>query len=141
MCQIKRQYDWQQTKKWKESPTDWISGYFGFFSRLELIEALAISKKILYRAIYLYQQAIAMKSVNIEPHYDCSNFVHYIHARANMTTERAFNSLQIREGIVTKKAVMTNKIEAEIYWYTHIPAPLRRFYPQLIDYQPSGRTV
>lgn len=129
-----RQYDWQQTKKMKENPTDWI-GYFAFSSRLELIKALAISKKNFVRAIYLYQQTMPMKSVNIESYYDCSNFVHYIHARANMTTERAFNSLQIREGIVTKSSDDNNKIEAEIYWYTHIPAPLRRFTPQLIDYQ------
>ena len=129
-----RQYDWQQTKKMKENPTDWI-GYFAFSSRLELIKALAISKKNFVRAIYLYQQTMPMKSVNIESYYDCSNFVHYIHARANMTTERAFNSLQIREGIVTKSSDDNNKIEAEIYWYTHIPAPLRRVTPQLIDYQ------
>ena len=47
-----RLYDWQQTKKVKESPTDWI-GYFAFSSRLALIKALAISKKNFVRAIYL----------------------------------------------------------------------------------------
>lgn len=129
-----RQYDWQQTKRIKESPTDWI-GYFAFSSRLELIKALAISKKNFVRAIYLYQQTVPMKSMKIEQDYDCSNFVNYIHARANMTTERAFNSLQIREGIVTKSSDDNTKIEAEIYWFTHIPASLRRFTPQLIDYQ------
>ena len=39
-----RQYDWQQTKKVKESPTDWI-GYFAFSSRLELIKALAMATR------------------------------------------------------------------------------------------------
>ena len=109
----KRQYDWQKTKRLKESPTDWI-GYFAFSSRLELIKALAISKRNFGRALYRYQQAVDMTAVKVEQYYDCSHFVSYIHARANMTTERAFNSLQIRDGIVTKSSEDNDKIQAEI---------------------------
>ena len=76
-----------------------------------------------------------MQLVKTGLYYDCSSFVSYIHARANMTTERAFNALQIQDGIVTKSSDDNDKIQAEIYWFTHIPASLRRFTPQLIDYQ------
>lgn len=129
-----RQYDWHQTRRLRESPTGWV-GYFAFSSRLELIKALAICKKNFMRAIYRYQEVVGMQLVKTGLYYDCSSFVSYIHARANMTTERAFNALQIQDGIVTKSSDDNDKIQAEIYWFTHIPASLRRFTPQLIDYQ------
>ncbi len=130
-------YHWHEQKKPRDNPSDWI-GYFAFSSRLDLIKALAISKKSAKRAVYEYQQHIPMQLIDITDYYDCSHFDDYIHARANMTTERAFNSLVIKDGLVTKTSEVTHKIQAEIYWFTHIPVNLRRFTPQLIDYREVG---
>lgn len=130
-------HNWQERKKHRENPNDWI-GYFAFSSRLDLIKSLAICKKSFTRAVYHYQQSIPMPSVSMSRFYDCSHFDDYIHARAHMTTERAFNSLQIKDGLVTKSSDDNHKIQAEIYWFTHIPVSLRRFTPQLIDYRDGG---
>lgn len=132
-----RTFSFHERKKYRENPIDWI-GYFAFSSRLELIKALAISKKSATKAIYRYQQQIPMQLIDVTGFYDSTHFDDYIHARANMTTERAFNSLTIKDGLVTKRSEDNHKIQAEIYWFTHIPASLRRFTPQLIDYRETG---
>lgn len=132
-----RNFSFQARKKHRENPSDWI-GYFAFSSRLDLIKALAISKKSFTKAVYRYQQHVTMQLVTITGVYHCTHFDDYIHARANMTTQRAFNSLVIKSGLVTKRSEDHHKIQAEIYWFTHIPTSLRRFTPQLIDYQATG---
>jgi hypothetical protein len=51
-----------------------------------------------------------------------------------MTTQRAFNSLEISAGEVSKRSLSKNsKIEAESHWYHSLPYALRKYVPAILS--------
>ncbi|MGY4865051.1 hypothetical protein ACWCM2_03360, partial [Pasteurella multocida] len=57
----------------------------------------------------------------------------YFRSRSAITTQRAFNSLKISNGVVWKSGSPARKIEAEGNWLKHLPVNLKRFTPLLIQ--------
>ena len=50
-----------------------------------------------------------------------------------MASARAFNSLSATDHTILKSSRKADKISDEIAWFDHLPSPLRRFTPHLID--------
>ena len=130
-----RQSDWYDRYQRQDNESRWL-GYYCFSSKTDLVKALALSTKSFPEAISYYQDSIAVSEVQPKDWYNCSHFSSYFDARSSITTQRSFNALIIKSGIVTKTSNDDIKIQAEIYWFSHLPAKLRRFTPQFID---SGR--
>lgn len=127
-----RQSDWYDRYQRQDNESGWL-GYFAFSSKANLVKSLALSVKIFPDAIKRYQNSIAMSEVQPTDWYNCSHFNSYFDARSSITTQRSFNALIIESGIVTKTSDHDIKIQAEIYWFSHLPPKLRRFTPQFID--------
>lgn len=130
-----RQRDWCDRYHYHDHELQWL-GYFSFSSKANLVKSLALSIKNFSEAVTHYQKSVSMHKVQPKNWYNCSRINSYFDARSNITTQRSFNALNIESGIVTKSSVHDIKIQAEIYWFAHLPPKLKRFTPQFID---SGR--
>lgn len=130
-----RQRDWCDRYQYHDHELQWL-GYFSFSSKANLVKSLALSIKNFSEAVTHYQTSVSMHKVQPKNWYNCSRINSYFDARSNITTQRSFNALNIESGIVTKSSVHDIKIQAEIYWFAHLPPKLKRFTPQFID---SGR--
>lgn len=60
---------------------------------------------------------------------DCGIATNYFNAKKTITTERAFNSLKIRNGYVCKSSSMDNRIKAEQNWFDSLPKELSLYIP------------
>lgn len=125
-------YDWEVEKIENHSESVWC-GYFAFSDVNFLKSKLRLSKGNFISAIKLYDYGLKMKRHNINTWYDFGHINTYIQSRTRLTTERAFNSLVIRDGCVRKTGKPFKKIIAEAAWYKGIPLDLRVFCPQLLD--------
>lgn len=130
----KDDYIWQSSGK-----GDFVwSGFFAFSSPKQFVRALAISQGDFIKAVESYAEEQQTSYINVENWYDFGHINTYFHSRSTITTQRAFNSLRIHDGVVWKSGTPPRKIEAEANWFTNLPAGLKRFTPQLIQ---SGNTV
>lgn len=85
-----------------------------------------------FRAIKRYAISRQVLHSRIDHCYFLTNATCYFHARAFLTTERAFNRLRIEHTVLKKFSSKGEKIRAEAHWFEHTPAPLRRFIPQYL---------
>lgn len=127
-----REYNWHDEYLDNGEAVIWC-GYFSFSSRLALIKALALAKGDFIKAIYRYRSDRPMILQPVQQWYDCGHINTFFEARASITTQRSFNALTIRSGVVTKSSDDNTKIAAEIHWFNTIPPSLKRFIPQFID--------
>ena len=130
-----RQNDWYDRYQRQDHEPRWL-GYFSFSSKTNLIKALTLASHNFSTAVIYYESLVGMKQVQPTNWYNCSHFNSYFDARSSITTQRSFNALTIESGMVTKSSDNNIKVQAEIYWFSHLPPALKRFTPQLID---SGR--
>lgn len=126
-------YGWQYTLN---STAVWC-GYFAFSSSKEFIRALAIAQGDFVQAVNSYKENVGLAEIDTNSWYDFGHINTYFHSRSTITTQRAFNSLKIQDGVVWKSGTPPRKIEAEANWFAKIPVGLKRFTPQLIQ---SGTT-
>ena len=134
IAQRDQNYNWHQEFLSKSNDSFVWAGYFSFSSRLDLLRALAMSKGDFVKAIDNYRKQISVDVVEVRHWYDCGHINTYFDARANITTQRSFNSLSIDKGVVTKSSQKSLKMQAEINWFKSIPASLKKFRPQFIDH-------
>ncbi|WP_169391549.1 MULTISPECIES: hypothetical protein [Psychrobacter] len=126
-----RQSDWYDRYQRQDNESRWL-GYFAFSSKPNLTKALALSASSFIDAIHHYNDSISLKEVQPTDWYNCSHFNSYFDARSSITTQRSFNALTIDAGVVTKTSDDDVKIQAEVHWFTNLPASLKRFTPQFI---------
>lgn len=126
-------YNWKVEYREKEQSYVWC-GYFSFSSRLTLVKALAHSRGDFVKAIDAYRAVRDITLHVIKDWHDLGHVNTFFQSRALITTQRAFNTLQVRDGVVYKTGEPTIKIQAEANWFCRIPSELKRFTPQLIDH-------
>src|SRR5262249_31640844 len=86
----------------------------------------------------------AAEQANFKPVYDAGEWLDFGHlntyydSRRLLTTERAFNTIQIRQNIVTKTSGQAAKMVAEANWFETLPADLRRFVPAYLGRTEDG---
>ena len=129
-------YNWEVDKIGLEKETIW-SGYFAISNIKEFLFSLSNSGGNFSTAVRLYDQQISLARIDMGEWFDFGHINTYFNSRAKITTERSFNSLVIKDGCVKKTGEYNSKIEAEGNWYLKLPAPLKLYCPQLIQYQPS----
>jgi len=123
---------------WQTEPTDdgrdlvWC-GFFSFDRRKDLIQSLALSRGNFVKAVQTYRQRHYMDLLLLENWHDLGHVNTYFRSRAAITTQRAFNTLQVVQGVVYKTGEPDIKIQAEGSWFENLPVYLKKFAPQLID--------
>ncbi|KGQ33310.1 hypothetical protein P375_03710 [Gallibacterium genomosp. 2] len=128
-------YEWE-FKSVNDESLVWC-GYFSFSSTRLFIQTLATTQGDFTESVYLYAKYKDISYKKVSDWYDLGHINTYFRSRSIITTQRAFNSLKIENGIVWKSGTPHRKIEAEAYWFEKQPPRLKRFIPQLIQ---SGKT-
>lgn len=113
-------------------------GFFTFSSPRSFVRALAISQGDFPKAVTIYEEEKGIAYEKVNSWYDFGHINTYFQSRSIITTQRAFNSLKIENGVVWKSGTPPRKIEAEANWFKQLPAELKRFTPQLIQ---SGKNA
>lgn len=126
-------YNWKVEYQQKELSYVWC-GYFSFSSRLALVKALAHARGDFIQAVNAYRTVCAVSLYLVKDWHDLGHVNTFFQSRASITTQRAFNTLQVNDGVVYKTGEPTVKIQAEANWFSNIPTELKRFIPQLIDH-------
>ncbi|MFV2030307.1 hypothetical protein [Neisseria sp. S1] len=133
-------YAWEFEKKsTTQNPLVWC-GYFSFSSIRNFIRALANAQGSFTSAVHKYADQVEMHYPETNNWFDLGHINTYFRSRSTITTQRAFNSLKIKNGVVWKSGILPKKIEAEAKWFNALPSSLKRFTPQLIQFgQQNGK--
>jgi hypothetical protein len=129
-------YDWEvESATVKEDVEAMVwSGFFAFSSKRELIRSLSLSGSNFVKAVRKYGELKTFKHKVCVEWLDFGHVNAYFISRAKVTTQRSFNTLVIEDGVVYKSGVNASKIQAEEYWYRHIPPGVKKYMPQLLDF-------
>lgn len=128
-------YMWEvESQEMENGPLEVWCGYFSFSDKPLLTKILALSQGDFVRAVRSYNNYTELSSIYFLDWYDFGHINTYFHSRALLTTERAFNSLKIKNNILRKTGQPSRKIEAEALWFQNIPSNLKIYTPQLLNY-------
>ncbi|MEY2660309.1 MAG: hypothetical protein RLZZ123_1481 [Pseudomonadota bacterium] len=130
-------YPWEIEDRSAQDATAWC-GYFSFSNIKLLAQSLALSQGNYVDAIRHYRTVQPQSARLIEGWKDMGHINTYYRARAEFTTERAFNQLRIEDGVVRKTGTDGRKIEAESRWFSTLPPRLKKHTPQLIHCSTQG---
>lgn len=111
-----------------------ITGYFSFSSSRLLLQALTKSRGKFIRGLEIYNESRPLKKLTTGSWMDFGHIQTYYQSRAKITTQRAFNTLNISPRVVQKCSAQKNKIFAEGAWFAAMPDTLKPFMPQLISH-------
>lgn len=109
-------------------------GYFSFSDKSLLVRNLALSGGDFITAVRSYNDFKSLKPYIFERWYDFGHINTYFQSRAKLTTERAFNHLEINNSILSKTGQPSEKIKAEALWFENLPPRLKVYTPQLLTH-------
>jgi hypothetical protein len=109
-----------------------VNGYFRFSDTSLFIEAMQRAHGSFIDGINNYSQRITLKAYLTEGWYDFGHLHTYFRSKTHISTSRAFNLLQVHDGVVTKRSNMPNKMAAESTWFKQLPRELRKFTPKYL---------
>ncbi|MHA3893499.1 glycosyltransferase family protein [Acinetobacter sp. GXMZU3951] len=128
------EYKWKTVSQDKNDTIDLVwSGFFSFSDRKTLLKVLSLSNGNFVNAIIRYQHLKNSKEIECYEWHDLGHVNTYFVSRSFITTQRAFNSLKISDGVVYKTGIPYLKIKAEAEWFENIPPIVKKYTPQLIS--------
>ena len=127
-------YNWEIEAIDSDSEMIW-AGYFSFSNPKQFVASLKKAGGNFADGVRIYEQHTSLARLDMGEWFDFGHINTYFNNRAKITTERSFNSLVIKDGCVKKTGNFASKIEAEGKWFLNLPASLRPFCPQLIEYE------
>src|SRR5690606_36037191 len=135
-------YKWFIEDHINELPLVWC-GYFIFSSKQKLLQCLALNRADFIQAVQMYRSIVPMNIYICEQWLDLGHINTYFRSRALITTQRSFNDLSIKNGILFKSGEPSQTVLAESNWFKSIPTELKIFVPHLIHEatEQSGRVT
>ena len=127
-------YGWEYEATAGHDKLIWC-GFFSFSSPRLLTQSLTLARGNFVDAIRRYAIKIPLLGAKVRGWSDLGHVNTYFKSRASITTQRAFNSLTIADGMVTKKGNPNRKIQAEAMWFNSLPPILKLYAPHLIDHK------
>lgn len=110
-----------------------ISGYFRFMQPLLFMKSLVGAKSDFIKAIINYHQDVPLALIKQGDWLDFGHINMFFHSRTKVTTERAFNELNMTARVISKSSQENGKkIYAEGRWFEELPLPLRLYTPSLL---------
>jgi hypothetical protein len=108
------------------------NGYFAFADCGLFVRSVIHSSGNFVQGLNAYSRERPLAGVDVERWYDFGHGHTFYRSKARMTTQRAFNNLEIDPEIVRKTSGDAAKMEAEYHWYDSLPGELRIHTPQLV---------
>lgn len=130
-------YNWEVIKRTNDYALVW-SGFFSFSSINYFLKSLTLNRDNFVSAVNYYGKQYLLNYINCEHWFDLGHTNTYFNTRAKVTTQRAFNELNIHDGIVRKSGKPSQKIKAEAYWFEKTPRILKKYVPVLLDHGVDG---
>lgn len=109
-----------------------ICGYFCFRSPRALIRSIALEAWDFLGGLSRYRNEFGLAERYVENWYDFGHVNTYYRSKAAFTTQRAFNTLNIRSGYVEKSSKNEAKIRAESEWFKCLPPMMRLYTPTFL---------
>lgn len=126
-------YDWHFDTPGDASSGQVWTGYFAFSSAARLARTLVGSRGRFEQAVEHYGSEQPLARLPSDQWLDFGHVNTFFRSRSHITTQRAFNDLQIDAYRVLKTGTPSLKIEAEARWFASLPRALRGFAPQLLE--------
>lgn len=108
------------------------NGYFAFADCGLFIRSVIRSSGNFVQGINAYSRERPIEAVDVTQWYDFGHGHTFYRSKALVTTQRAFNNLQIGPRTVRKSSSDSEKMQAEYQWFLSLPDDLRVFTPHLI---------
>lgn len=113
-----------------------LSGFFSFDDPWFLMKSLIEEKSHFIDALNIYLENYKVEINQTGLWLDFGHINSFFHSRTWMTTQRAFNELEISSRIVTKSSSENpSKIYAEGNWFQSIPGDVKIHTPQLLSFE------
>lgn len=140
LAQVNDDYAWEfeESSQLEGTATAWC-GYFSFSDIKCLVQALSLKNGHYIEAVHTYRLAKPLQTHVLAGWMDLGHINTYYRGRGAFTTERSFNQLSIRNGVVRKSGDLESKIRAEGQWFHKLPPALKKYVPQLIQTGQSQR--
>lgn len=125
-------YEWKVEKE-GDSSLVWC-GFYAFSDKQTLLRSLSLHRGSFIEAVEDYRKKIGLSVQLMTCWHDLGHINTYFACRAQMTTQRAFNSLKIDGNVLYKQGTPQQKIIAEKEWFLNIPFNIKQYTPSLIGY-------
>ncbi|QKI89780.1 hypothetical protein [Thiomicrorhabdus xiamenensis] len=126
--------------EWSNDCDQVVSGFFRFENPLFFMKSLVESRSDFVQAIVSYHQEYPVELITNGDWLDFGHINSFYHSRTRMTTQRAFNDLNIGLRSVSKTSKKrSKKIYAEGSWFANLPLPLRLYTPALLGLDMGGK--
>lgn len=109
------------------------NGYFAFSDCGLFVRSVIRASGSFVQGVNGYSRERPLRGLDVEQWFDFGHEHTYYRSKARMTTQRAFNKLQINPETVQKSSRDSGKMEAEYHWFSSLPGNLKIFTPHLID--------
>ncbi len=106
-----------------------LSGFFSFSDSERLIRALTATKGDFIEGLRQYNTELPQQVLKAGDWFDFGHFHTYYRSKTKLTTQRAFNGLQISRVSVTKTSNDAFKMACEANWLRSLPDELKLFTP------------
>jgi hypothetical protein len=133
LSHTKDNYNWQIEEISYQENIIWC-GFYSFGHRKDYVQSLALSRGNFVKAVQRYRNLHPVQKKMMDSWHHLGHVNTYFRSRALITTQRAFNTLNVNKGVVYKTGEPEVKIMAEGHWFHNLPFYLKRFTPQLINY-------
>ncbi|HDX8595207.1 hypothetical protein [Aeromonas dhakensis] len=109
-----------------------ICGYFHFSHPNQLIRNITLERWDFIRGVRRYCKEELVEFVETDKWFDFGHINSYFQSKANFTTQRSFNELEITSRFVKKTSSKQSKIKAEANWFKNIPEDIRVYTPHYL---------
>lgn len=130
------EYGWAEEERRTSDETVW-SGYFSFADRAALLSMLENAGGNFVAAVQQYrdQRPAALRLTSRWLDFGHVNTL--FKSRTTFTTQRHFNEIEFKDGIVTKRSTHAEKIIGEAEWFMALPAEIKVHTPHLLAFKPG----
>lgn len=109
------------------------NGYFAFSDCGLFVRSVIRSSGNFVQGVNAYSRERLLRGVDVQKWFDFGHEHTYYRSKARVTTQRAFNRLQINPETVQKSSHDQHKMDAEFRWYSSLPGDLKIYTPHLVD--------
>lgn len=130
-------YTWAEADAQDETV---YAGFFAFSSPKLLIKSITEKNNDFMSGVEHYGTVRPLTRVMSDSWMDFGLVNTYYRSISNLTTERAFNSMDIDRFSIRKSSQDINKMHAEANWIQSLPKDLRHYAPAIWDSGDDGQT-